>query len=134
MISFLTGLRQTTNSSAQSFNYYLTAIKSFCRWAVKNQRLTNNPVAHLDPLNTRTDRRHDRQTLFPEKLGYILRAASTSEKTFRGLSGEDRHCLYLLAMTSGLRVSELEVLTAQAFDLDSQPPTVTVPSAHTKNR
>lgn len=54
--------------SAQTFNFYLTAVKSFCRWMVKDGRATESPVDHLDGLNVKTDRRHDRRALSVEEL------------------------------------------------------------------
>src|SRR5262245_59493453 len=47
--------------SAQSFNFYLQALKQFCRWMVAERRAAESPVSHLKALNVRTDRRHDRR-------------------------------------------------------------------------
>jgi integrase len=82
----------------------------------------------------RPDRRHDRQTLSVEQLTAILEAARASDRTFRGLSGDDRHALYLTAMSTGFRASELSTLSPESFDLDADPPTATISSAYTKNR
>lgn len=48
---------RTRGISAQTFNFYLQAIKQFCRWAVKDRRIIESPIAHLQGLNVRTDRR-----------------------------------------------------------------------------
>ena len=47
-----------------SRNFYLTAMKQFCnKWIVKHGRAGSDPVDHLEPLNVRLDRRHDRARL-----------------------------------------------------------------------
>ena len=42
--------------------------------------------------------------------------------------------LYQLAMGTGFRANELRTLTPEAFDLDGDPPTVTVKAAYSKRR
>src|SRR5262249_16025956 len=54
---------QKRGISAQTFNFYIQALKQFGRWMVKDRRALDNPVAHLEGLNVRTDRRHDRRAL-----------------------------------------------------------------------
>jgi hypothetical protein len=54
--------------------------------------------------------------------------------TFRSLSGRGRYFLYLTAMSTGFRVSELATLTPEAFALGGDLPTATVPAAYTKNK
>ena len=54
VMNCLHGLRTDTEVkrgiSAQTFNFYVQAIKQFCRWAVKDRRALESPVAHLDGL------------------------------------------------------------------------------------
>ena len=50
------------------------------------------------------------------------------------MTGPDRAMLYALAIGSGLRSKELRTLTPERFDLDSDPPTVTVRAGYAKNR
>ena len=134
VIDCLAELRDSDGISNQTSSYYLVAIQAFCRWAVKNSRLNQSPIAHIEKLETRTDRRHDRQSLSPDQLIGILAAAMASEKTFRGLTGKDRHFLYLAAMTTGFRVGELASLHPEDFDLECSPPTATVSASCTKNK
>jgi integrase len=117
----------------QTANYYLREVKSFCRWLVKDRRLPDNPLDHLQGGNPRLDRRHDRQTLSAEQLRHILDAAWTSAAVFRGLDGRDRHFLYLTAMYTGYRASELAELLPESFAL-TDGPTVFLPARLSKNR
>jgi hypothetical protein len=48
---------------AASFNYYLRDARSFFRWMVNDGRCHENPLAHLQGVNARADRRHDRRAL-----------------------------------------------------------------------
>ena len=51
-----------------------------------------------------------------------------------GMTGPERGLLYQLAVESGLRAGELRSLTRSSFDLDGDPPTVTVAAAYSKRR
>ncbi len=119
--------------SIQTANYYLTAVKGFLSWMVKDRRAADNPLAHLQGGNAKTDRRHDRRALDADELRRLLDAARGGP-VFRGLAGEDRAMLYMVAALTGLRRSELASLTPQSFDLKAEPPTVTVRAAYSKHR
>ena len=127
--------RRTRGRSVKTTNLHLDAIKQFVAWMVQDRRMPaeENTIAHLSGGNVKTDRRHDRQTLAPEQLGAVLAAARASDQTFRGLDGRDRHALYLCAMGTGFRASELASLDPEAFALDSVPPTAIVAATNTKN-
>src|ERR1019366_8890115 len=84
--------------------------------------------------NAKTDRRHNRRALDEIELGRLLTSASGSASTFEGLTGVDRSMIYMLAMSSGLRASELASVTPSSFALEGVGPTVTVRAAYTKNR
>ena len=90
------------------------------------------PPAPLAPINTKTDRRHDRGSLSQDEFDTLIRTTPPAQ-AFRGLSGDDRAIHYLVAAYTGLRASELAILTPSGFDLDSEPPTVRVKAAYTKN-
>ncbi len=57
--SFLSECRQK-GLSKQSSNHYVKAIRQFCRWLVRHNRLTRDPTSDIPLLNVQTDRRHDR--------------------------------------------------------------------------
>ena len=142
VMSYLQDLRQDskgedgdvkTGISAQTFNFYLQAIKQFCRWMVQDRRAAESPITHLSGLNVRTDRRHDRRALTVEELRKLL--TTTHSGPTRGrMTGPERAMLYHLAVVTGLRAGELRSLTRASFDLDADPPTVTVAAAYSKRR
>jgi excisionase family DNA binding protein len=126
--------RLSQGMSVQTGNFYLAAVKQFARWLRRDRRMNDNPLAHLEGGNVKLDRRHDRQTLSEKQLCLLLDATLASCRVHRGLSGIDRHALYMTACYTGFRASEIASLMPESFDLDGDPPTATVPSAYTKNR
>jgi len=119
--------------SAQTSNFYLQAIKQFCRWAVRDGRASESPLAHLRRLNVKTDRRHDRRALTLDEIGRLLRQAAGEPERY-GMTGPVRAMLYRVALETGLRLAELRSLTRASFDLDATEPTVTVAAAYSKHR
>ncbi len=124
---------ETRGMSAQTSNFHLNAIKQFCRWAVKHGRASTNPVDHLEGLNVRLDRRHDRRALTLDEVKQLLTATSGA-KARGGMTGPARRLMYLLALETGLRANELRSLTCASFDLNDGAPTVRVGAAYSKRR
>jgi integrase len=120
--------------SIATSNGYLTAIKGFSKWLLEKERTDRDRLVSLSRLNANTDKRHERRALDEPELGRLLASAWESAATFEGLAGKDRAMLYMLAMTTGLRASELSSVTPSAFTLATDRPTVTVRAAYTKNR
>ena len=142
IMDYLSGLRQDESTpcnvvkrgiSAQTFNFYLQAIKQFARWMVKDRRAIDNPLSHLTGLNVKTDRRHDRRALTADELLRLLEATRNGPERY-GMTGPERALLYLLAVETGLRAGELRSLRRRSFDLAAKPPLVTVAAAYSKRR
>ncbi len=129
---FLADLREE-GLSIQTSNHYLRAIKNFTRWLVINRRLKSNPLDSLSMLNTRVDRRHDRRPLSQEEFTRLVKVSEEGPPAV-GLCGRDRAMLYILAAWTGLRRGEIGSLTLQNFNLDGNPPTVTVEASYSKHR
>ena len=117
--------------SIQTSNYYLQAIKQFCRWMVQDGRAPESPVAHLAKLNASKDRRHERRSLELEEIRLLLATTAAGPKRF-GMTGCERALLYRLAAESGLRANELRSLKVSSFDFKNF--TLTVRVGDTKNR
>jgi len=130
---FLTNLR-AAGTGVQTSNYYLTAIKGFCQWLVKDRRAGDNPLAHLERLNAETDIRVERRSLSPEEFARLVKAARGSEEMARGLSGPDRAMLYTVAAYTGLRASELASLGPQSLTLQGDPPSIELQAAYSKRK
>jgi integrase len=109
---------------------YCASVKAFTRWLKKDRRTDRDLLEDLDRPEVVTEAK--RVALTPEQAARLI-SVTRSSKIRRGLHGEERAWLYLLAMISGLRRSELQSLTPESFALDADPPTVFVPGAFTKN-
>jgi integrase len=127
---YLADLRER-GLSVQTSNFYLQSVQQFARWMVQNRRASESPVAHLKPLNVRTDRRRDRIPLEVDEVRRLLSAAEKGPERY-GMSGQERALLYRLAVETGLRRKELRSLRVSSFDYDSN--TVTVVAGYSKRR
>jgi len=119
--------------SAESSNHYLRAVKNFLNWMHKDGRAPENPIKTVPLVNSRPDRRIERRALSAEELGWLLKTTAKGPMRYR-MTGPERALLYRLAVETGLRASELRSLTPASFDLDADPPTVTISAAYAKNR
>ena len=119
--------------SAETANMYLTALRNFSNWLVKEKRFSENPAAHMAKLNAATDRRRERRPYTTAELGRILAAAEAGPK-IHGMTGPVRALLYRTATEKGLRWSELRSLTRASFDFVGEPATVTIRPEDAKNR
>lgn len=110
---------------------YLTAVKSFTRWLALVDR--SESVDHLSALRREsdpTDVRRERRALAPVDLERLLTSARASKSIVFGLTGVERHALYLLACSTGLRASELASLTPASFTAEA----VVIEASRAKNR
>lgn len=132
--AWLRDQREAEEFGIATSNDYLTAMKAFCNWLVRDGRVIKNPLAHLQRLNTETDVRRERRVLSPDELELLIQAARLSDRAVGGLSGHRRAVLYRVAAYTGLRAQELASLTPASFDLGGTPPTVRVEACYSKHR
>ncbi len=100
-------------------------------WLVTDGRAEVNPMAHFSPLNAETDEARERRPCSADDFAKLIEATLTAP-VYRCLSGEDRVMLYLVAVSTGLRASELKSLLPESFDLEAAA--VAVKAAHSKRR
>ena len=120
--------------SPTTLNHYIRAIRGFFRWMVRAKRIASNPLDTIGLVNAQTDIRHARRELSESELKALLTNTRTSSKSFRGLNGEDRYHLYLMAITTGFRARALANLTPSDFNLDSASPMVTLAARFNKSK
>ena len=132
--------------SAQTFNFYLQAVKQFARWMVRDGRASESPLVHLQGVNVRTDRRRDRRALSADEMRWLLDITANGwiEQTDtdpvehpaierRRIKPDARAMLYRLAVETGLRAGELRSLTRGSFNFGDKP-SVTIEASYAKNR
>jgi integrase/recombinase XerD len=130
--SFLGELR-ASGKSKQTSNHFLKAIKQFCRWLVRTKRSDHNPAADIRRLNVQTDRRHDRRAISGDEFALLIEAAEAGP-VIESIAGTDRAMMYILSAWTGYRKAEIGSLTTQSFNLESDPPTLTVQAAFSKRK
>ena len=125
-----------------STNHYITSIKSFTNWMVKDGRLApvEDPLVYLTKLDADSDVRRPRRASSAVEVARLLLAARAGKEPFSGrspepwcLAGRDREALYLVAVATGFRADELASLTPESFRLAGDRPHVIVEAAETKN-
>jgi len=125
--------REEDDWSARTVNSYVRAVKGFCKWLVKADRIGANPLERLSTVPQRHDRRRDRRALSTDDLLRLL-AAAESGPAFRGTRGPEWALLFRLAAETGFRWSELRSLTRASFALDGDAPAVRLAGGEAKNR
>ena len=129
---FLAGLRKRGKSVASS-NHYLRAIKMFTRWLVRDHRMSEDRLAYMSALNEEVDRRRIRRPLTTDEFARLIEAVE-SGPALQQLSGPDRAILYIIGVYTGYRRNEIGSVTKQSFNVDSDPPTLTVQAGYSKHR
>lgn len=129
----LNAIRAAENLGHRTYNHYLQAFDSFLNWCVP-KRLSSNPMAGAERLNTETDIRHQRRALTVDEMSRLIETARNSRRYIQRQSPEQRARIYLFAYSTGLRKKELASLRVSSFRLDATPVTVTIEAACSKHR
>ena len=119
--SFQAWLRGQTDLKDKTANDYLEAARCFMNWMVKLGRTGSNPLVRIEKVKSKEGRAEQ------------IRAFSDDEMLRLLASAGDRKPLYLMAVHTGLRASELAALTWADLHLDAVTPFVRVRAATTKN-
>jgi integrase len=127
------GRLRARGKSVATCNHYLRAFKGFSRWLVREQRTSENRLAHVGFLNEELERRHDRRALQADELDRLIEAARVGPR-IEGISGPDRAIMYVLGAWTGFRKGEIGSLTLRSFRLDETPATVTVAACYSKRK
>lgn len=136
--------------SNKTASHYVTAIKGFSRWLLREGRARSDDLASLHGFNEQTDRRRVRRDVLPEELARVLAEAESTPtvvvpRPFRNAAKERRtgsvrmNCpgrvwAYRIAAGTGFRASEIASLKPESFALDADPPTITVAAGYSKHR
>jgi integrase/recombinase XerC len=119
--------------AAQTSNHFVVAMKAFGNFLVRTDRVTANPFRHLAKVRIEAGIKHTRRALTDAEFNRLVDAARAGSP-LRGLTGEDRAALYLVAGMTGLRAAELASLSRGSFDLASTTPVVVVEAAYSNHR
>src|SRR5208283_1638064 len=120
--SFQTWRRVQTELSAKTANDYLEAVRCFFNWLIKNGRVQANPLASVEKVRTEGRETRQRRAFSGGEMRRLLAAVPA-----------DRKAVYLMAVHTGLRRSELAALKWSDCSLDAVMPFVQVRASTTKN-
>ena len=103
----------------------VSRLRTFCRWMVRSNRARTNPIIGLSCIKvTDANKTRKRRPLTDDEAMRLLEWTRQSPEPFMDLSGPDRAMLYIAAINTGLRASELASLTPDSFELDGDRPLV----------
>jgi len=111
-----------TGLSPRTLNHYIEAVNAFSNWCVAQRRLEKNPVS-LVPKVEAVDPTFERRA-----------ATDTERLTLLETAPPKRRLVYLTAMLTGLRRSELRQLRWGDIHLDHNPPYIQPRAQTTKSR
>ncbi len=125
--------KESISLSIQSKNFYLKALKQFFNWMITDQRIGENPIAHLKTQNADTDRKKKRRALTADELKALIESTRKGLE-HHGLTGLERSMLYILAVNTGFRAEEIASLRWNSFDFAADCPSVTIEAGYSKRR
>jgi integrase len=117
--------------SHSTINSYLGAVKSFALYLSEIEVLPNNPLKSLRRLNAALDRRKKRRAMTAEEIERLLKVATSSKQSKKWKAGE-RALVYRLFLGTGLRSTELSLLTPDQIDFEHCR--LRIEAAKTKNK
>jgi integrase len=117
--------------SLATINHYVKAMKSFVQYLVDIEYLSSHPLKSVRKLNEALDHRKKRRAMTTDEVDRLLQTAvqGNSAKTWR--VGE-RVLVYRLLLGTGLRSTELSLLTPSQIDFERNR--LRIEAAKTKNR
>ncbi len=118
--------------SSRTVQSYLTGIKSFTIWAVKNGKLASDPLATVSKPAPEADRRLTRRYLSHEEFQWLNSITRQTGESY-GMTGTERALLYQTAIQTGLRAGELRSLTRGKLHLAGDSPFIIAAAKSTKN-
>ena len=103
-------------------NDYQQIRRQFCRWCVRNGRLSLDPFQNLATVKVNGDIRRQRRALTDQEVQRLLQ-----------VSPEPRRTVYLTALLTGLRRAELRQLRWSDVRFDATKPFIVARASTTKN-
>jgi len=115
----------------RTINGYLTAIKSFAQYLADIEILPSHPLKSVRKLNEAIDPRKRRRAMTTDEVERLLQVAASDTHTHKWKAGE-RVLIYRLLLGTGLRSTELSLLTPNQIDFERCR--LTIEAAKTKNK
>ncbi len=114
--------RAKRSRSPKTLNEYLGSISSLLNWLERNERISRNPLKHVQKVQGNGTQVRPRRAFTDEEMKRLLAVAGP------------RKVVYLTAVFTGLRRSELAALEREDIHLEAAKPFLHARSSTTKNR
>jgi len=122
---------QQQKRASGTINTYIRSIKSFAQYLTDIELLPNHPLKSVRKLNPDISPRKKRRAMTAEEVERLLQAATANKMSDRWEDGE-RALIYRLLLGTGLRSTELSLLTPNQIDFSRNR--LTIEAAKTKNK
>ena len=122
--------KQHEKRAAGTINAFLGAVKAFVQYLTDIGIFASNPLKSIRFLNAELDRRKIRRAMTQDEINRLLQTAAG--KQHKGISPEERVLIYRLLLGTGLRSTELSLLTPSQFNFETCR--LTVEATKTKRR
>jgi integrase len=123
--------RQRGIRNPRTINGYITSLKTFVQYLTETELLPNHPLKSIRKLNEEIDKRINRRALTKEEINRLLKATASGIERAAG-TPEERVLIYRTALATGLRSTELSLLTPGQINFEQC--SLTVEAAKTKNK
>ena len=109
--------RQLSQQSFSTINAYIIAVKTFVGYLTDIGIFSTNPLKAIRKLNSEFDRRKIRRAVTKEEIDRLLETTA-ARKTCYNILPDERVLIYRLLLGTGLRSTELSLLTPNQFMFD----------------
>ena len=113
--------RSVQSFSSKTLNHYLSGIKTFIIWLIRMNRIENNPLNFVRPIDRRRENKTFRRAFTENEIIKLLEVSSDTHRA-----------IYLLALYVGMRWNEIRQLEWQDISFGEKP-TVRMRASTTKN-
>ena len=117
--------------SVSTINNYSTAVNVFVQYLTDIGVLENNPLKSLRKQDVEYERRKIRRAMTPDEVDRLLQATAAG-KNYYCVGKQDRLLIYCLILGTGLRSTELSLLTPNQIDFENGR--IIIESLKTKNK
>ena len=100
---------------------------------VRDGRASELASVHLQGLNVKTDRRHDRRARSPDEMRWLLDVTAKAPERY-GMTGCGGRCSIAWQWNPACERQSWRSLTRASFNLEGHEPSVTIAAAYAKNR
>lgn len=114
-----------------TINCFLIAVKAFVQYLTDLGIFTSNPLKFVRRLNEELDRRKIRRAMTQDEIDRMLQTVAEGKRQ-KGINADERFLIYRLLLGTGLRSTELSLLTPSQFDFARSR--LTIEAKKTKNK